>query len=97
MKPRLEILPPAQRELWDEHGKLTNETKRALTLASMSVDPAAIRPISLLSAHLSARHPVGVAPPAEAATQTAERKESLARKEGGPGKKRGRRRGTHSR
>jgi hypothetical protein len=68
MKLRLDILPPPQRELWDKHGKtipagwvLYGGTAVALrlglTLASAAVDPAAIRPMRLLSPHLSKRPP----------------------------------------
>lgn len=68
--------------------KLTEETRRALTLASSRVDPAAIRPSPIISEHLGTRRPpgapAGVAPSAGkgnlAERPVATRKKPTARK-----------------
>jgi len=50
--------------------KLAAETKRALTLASASIDPAAIHPVPRLSEHLAARIPAGAHVPVEREAST---------------------------
>jgi hypothetical protein len=82
-------LDAAKAVAWFKDGqletRLTEETKRALTLASASVDPAAIHRAPLASEHLAARISAGIGVPAgrEAGTKRASAKR-VARKKKAP-------------